>query len=704
MHSGTARAPLARDSFARSLFELLSSMRFAIALLTILSIASVVGTVVRQNDPFNAYLNQFGPFWFPVFETLGLYSVYNAPWFVVILGFLVLSTSLCIARQTAPMLREMRSYREHAREASLRLFAHRASFAPVLGADEAVERSRHYLEQAGFRTRVNAREGSTLIAARQGSAGRAGYFLAHGAIVLICIGGLLDGDLPLRVQMWLGDKQPTTGNQLIADIPESSRMGPGNPSFRGNVFIPEGRSTSFAVLAVGDQILLQELPFSLRLETFHVDHYENGMPKRFASDIVVIDRTSGAETPHTIEVNRPLQLHGITLYQSSFEDGGSRLRLKARSLLPGHPGVLMEPEGEVGRTLNLEHERFRYALELTDFKPFNVEDMSTGETVDTPQGMAKLQQHLGSGAKVPGDRDLRNIGPSFTFRLRDEAGQAREFHNYMLPVEQDGRWFLYSGLRDTQAEGFSYMRMPIDEDGRVDTWFAIRDLVLDPARRAELARRLAARSFGNDANAASVREPLAKSAEQVLDLFAQKGYETLGTFIEETVPAAERGQASDVLVRILQGTVWEAWLMVREAAGLAPLEATPARATYVNDGIAAISDSLFYGAPVYLQLEAYEQRQATVLQATRSPGQPLVYLGALLLVLGVFAMLYIRERRFFVLLKPGEALVAMSSNRKAMDVDETFERHAEGLRATLGVAAPAATPDMPPATDPNRGA
>ena len=113
MHSGIARA----------LFELFSSMRFAISLLTILSIASVVGTVVRQNEPFNAYLNQFGPFWFPVFEKLGLYSVYNAGWFLVILAFLVLSTTLCIVRQTAPMLREMRSFRERASETSLRSFA-----------------------------------------------------------------------------------------------------------------------------------------------------------------------------------------------------------------------------------------------------------------------------------------------------------------------------------------------------------------------------------------------------------------------------------------------------------------------------------------------------------------------------------------------------------------------------------------------------
>ena len=680
---------------ARALFELLSSMRFAIALLTILSIASVIGTVVKQNDPLNAYLNQFGPFWFPVFEKLGLYSVYNAGWFIVILAFLVLSTSLCIVRQTAPMLREIRSFREHAREASLRQFAHRASLSATLDLPEAQTRIEEYLRQHRFNSRSNARSDGALIAAKQGSIGRVGYFFAHGAIVLICVGGLLDGDLPLRVTTWLGDKQPTAANQLIADIPESARLGLDNPSFRGDVYIPEGRTTTFAVLRAGDGILLQELPFNITLERFHIDHYENGMPKRFASDILVANRMSGESTAHTIEVNKPLTLQGITLYQSSFEDGGSRLRLVARSLLPGRAGVLTELEGAVGENLPFHDEAFRYTLEFIDFKAFNVEDLATGEGADvqSAKGLARLEQHLGSGARTVSPRDMRNVGPSFTYRLRDEAGQAREFHNYMLPIEQDGRWFLYTGLRDSQADSFRYMRIPLDEAGSVDTWFAVRNLLLDPTQRTQLAQRFAARTFAGGQNAEAMRAPLAQSAVQTLELFAERGYETLGAFIERTVPEAERGQAADVLVRVLQGAAWEAWMQVRADAGLDAAEVSPARATYVNDSIAAISDSLFYGSPAYLQLDSFEERLATVLQATRSPGQPLVYIGSLLLVLGVFAMLYIRERRFFVLVKANEILVAMSSNRKALDVDETFQRHVEGLAAALGAAPPAPVPE-----------
>src|SRR5690606_37000644 len=83
-----------RSRVMREVIELLSSMRFAIALLTVICIASVIGTVVKQNEPVNNYVNQFGPFWSKVFAAFDLGQVYSAWWFLLILGFLVVSTSL----------------------------------------------------------------------------------------------------------------------------------------------------------------------------------------------------------------------------------------------------------------------------------------------------------------------------------------------------------------------------------------------------------------------------------------------------------------------------------------------------------------------------------------------------------------------------------------------------------------------------------
>src|SRR6202035_4624299 len=109
-------------SSVRQAIEVLSSMRFAISLLVILAIASIIGTVLKQDDPYPNYVNQFGPFWADIFRSLGLYTVYGSWWFVVILLFLVTSVSLCVARNGPKMLADMRSWKDRVREGSLRAF------------------------------------------------------------------------------------------------------------------------------------------------------------------------------------------------------------------------------------------------------------------------------------------------------------------------------------------------------------------------------------------------------------------------------------------------------------------------------------------------------------------------------------------------------------------------------------------------------
>jgi hypothetical protein len=55
----------------------------------------------------------------------GLYAVYSAWWFLLILAFLVISTSLCIARNT-PKIRRLRTYKENRCASSLKAFHHKA--------------------------------------------------------------------------------------------------------------------------------------------------------------------------------------------------------------------------------------------------------------------------------------------------------------------------------------------------------------------------------------------------------------------------------------------------------------------------------------------------------------------------------------------------------------------------------------------------
>ncbi|MCW5655057.1 cytochrome c biogenesis protein ResB [Hydrogenophaga sp.] len=691
--------------FLSEVVELLSSMRFAISLLTVICIASVIGTVVKQHEPFINYVNQFGPFWADVFASAYLYSVYSAWWFLLILAFLVVSTSLCIVRNTPKIFADFRAYKENIREQSLKAFPHRAQGM----LNEAPEAAAHRIGQAllgsGWKVKLQSRQTASgtgwMVAAKAGTANKIGYLAAHSAIVLVCIGGLLDGDLVVRAQMWFNGKTPFTGGGLIADVPAQHRLSSSNPTFRGNLLVTEGTTAGTAILTQPTGVLLQDLPFSVELKKFIVEYYDTGMPKLFASDIVIHDNETGEKKEARVEVNHPASYRGVNIYQSSFDDGGSRVKLQAVPL--NGPTKAFEVEGNIGGSTALSNGADQLTLEYTSLRVINVENFAAsnsgaGADVRKVDLRTSIESRLGSGHKTATEKTLRNVGPSITYKLRDAAGQAVEYHNYMLPIELDGSRVYLLGLRETPSEPFRYLRIPVDDKDSLDGFVRLRAALDDSQLRREAVRRYAASAVED--GRPELAQALTASATRALDLFAgtegvqvpisqvaangtpsrsvKGGLQAVSAFLEGNVPAAERERASEVLVRILNGTLFELMQLSRERAGLARLVPSEDTQRFMSQAVISLSDTFFYPAPMTFQLEDFTHVQASVFQVARAPGQNIVYLGCLLLILGVFAMLYVRERRLWVWLAPSdgqatEASMALSSNRKTMDADREFD-------------------------------
>ncbi|MDH0866888.1 cytochrome c biogenesis protein ResB [Mitsuaria sp. GD03876] len=673
--------------------ELLASMRFAIALLTVLCIASVIGTVVQQRQPMTNYVNQFGPFWSELFGRLDLYTVYSAWWFLLILGFLVVSTSLCIARHAPKILRELKTYKESMREQAIQAFRHKALGYLHMNPEAALGQVNAWLSAEGWKARAQVRNGGVMIGARKGSAHKIGYLAAHSAIVLICLGGLFDGDLVVRAIMWAQGKQVYQGADLNQMAPVN-RLSPSNPSFRGNLYVPEGSRSSTALLSMPNGVVVQDLPFDVELKKFIVEYYATGMPKLFASDIVIHDKRDGSTTTATVKVNEPVTHRGVTLYQSSFEDGGSALKLQLRALQAAHDTPLA---GRVGATTTLTADGESYGLEFTGLRVINVEnfagDGQNGTDVRKVDLVGRLEQHLGSGANTSDKKTLRNVGPSFSYKLRDTSGQAREYNNYMLPVELDGHRVYLLGVRDTLADNFRYLRVPVDGKDSLEGWLALRRVLADPAQRLLAAKHYALAASPQDKPA--MQAQLEATALRTLTLFAGAeglkadtpaqgaaigGLPALSQFIEREVPEPERARVSEVLLRILNGSLFELHKQAEEQLGRARPEPGEATQAFMTQAVLSLSDAMFYPAPVLIQLDDFQQVQASVFQVTRAPGQTLVYLGAVLLIVGVFAMLYVKDRRLWLWLEaaPGRpeqtrVRMALSSNRDTPDLPVEFE-------------------------------
>ncbi len=659
-------------SFGKSLFELMSSMRFAISLLSLLAVASIIGTVLKQAEPYSNYIIQLGPFWFQVFEKLGLYDVYHAAWFLLILTFLVASVSVCIIRNAPGFARDMRSFREHVSEQSLNAFKHQHSANTTQPPEALAATTQRYLEGQGYKVKNLPREDGVLLAAKAGSWNRLGYFLAHSAIVMICIGGLMDGNLVFKAQQLLGYKKIEKRDIPQSQVPAISRLSASNPSFRGSVQIPEGSSASVAFLNVADGYLVQELPFTVALKQFRIEHYTTGQPKNFESDIEIFDHAGKKIREATIAVNHPLIHDGIAIYQASFADGGTRLAIRGWNLF-APTAAPFDVTGTVHERSTLTSEAGNYTLEFIDFRPFNIENMG-GETTATRDTMSVF-----GGSPVSDKKHLRNVGPSFQYKMRDARGQAREFSNYMLPLELEGRWYMMSGVRESPNESFRYIRMPLDADGRIDSFMRLRGALMNPALRPEIAARFARQALPQDAWNTEIEDKLKFSAAQVLALFGEGGFQTLGQSIEDKVPEAERDKAAGTYLRILELAAFEALHIANRQADLPAPKADDVTGWLVRDSLNSISDIFVYGAPVYLQLMQYDEVKATGLQLTRSPGQNIVYFGSLLLTLGVFFMLYVRERRVWLLVKHGRALLAMSSAKHTIDFEKEFTQHAQAL-------------------------
>jgi cytochrome c biogenesis protein len=268
---------------------------------------------------------------------------------------------------------------------------------------------------------------------------------------------------------------------------------------------------------------------------------------------------------------------------------------------------------------------------------------------------ASLDAQLGAANKSATKKELRNVGPSVSYKLRDAAGQAREFHNYMLPwtwaracrcscwaCATPGRELplpARAGRRQGGIDGFLRCAPRWRPALREQAVRRYARKATDPAR-PELAQQLAPRR--PRAGAVRRRRAGAGKAGRACRRCPIHG----GQRAE-----AERARAGEVLVRILNGALFELAQLTRETAGCSRCRATRRRQAFMTQAVLALSDVNCYpghGVPA-AGLQAGPAR----VPGTRARAMPSL-LGCALLIL-VFALLYVAERRVWVWLAPREA-------------------------------------------------
>src|SRR5690625_2136951 len=190
--------------------------------------------------------------------------------------------------------------------------------------------------------------------------------------------------------------------------------------------------------------------------------------------------------------------------------------------------------------------------------------------------------------------------------------------------------------------------------------------------------REAAERFARQNAAADQAGIIQDAAYNALLRFTDQG---LGGLLDH-VPEQERERIASFTIPMLQLTLIERRDLLRERNNEPVVDYNGDNAEreqeWIRLSVLAVANLASYPAPAVFALKSFDHVQATVFQVARSPGMLIVYLGCVFLIVGVFVMIYVRDRRVWVWIRPDThgtlMTAAMTSQRRNLDFRQEFER------------------------------
>lgn len=264
-----------------TLWSFFSSVKLAIALLIIISIASILGTIIPQQGAADDFIRRLSPAMVSVFDKLQLFDIFHSLWFLILIVLLSVNLIVC----------SLNRFPTH-----WKLFHHRSdpdagdSFEN-LPADRIilVERSLQketesidsLLKKRYKGVRRKDTEKGSFLTGEKGKFSFFGVYLIH-ASVLVMLTGVIIGFLF---------------------------------GFDAYIEVAEGEAVDTVQLKRGKG--LKKLDFTVRCDRFTIEYYEDGTPKLYRSDLAFL-RNDSLLYQGPVLVNHPASFEGIRFYQANY--------------------------------------------------------------------------------------------------------------------------------------------------------------------------------------------------------------------------------------------------------------------------------------------------------------------------------------------------------------------------------------------------
>jgi len=273
---------------------ILTNLKLAIALLLLIALFSISGTVIEQGQSPAFYQSNypehpalFGFLTWKVIQVVELDHVYRSWWFLTLLILFGTSLTACTFTRQLPALKAARrwKYYEESRQFQKLALSAELDNISLNSLNPLLQNRRYKIFQ----------EKDNILYARKGLVGRIGPIIVHVGIVAILLGGI-----------W-GAMTGFLAQEMVAS----------GDTFQVKNIIDAGPLAAAQV----------PKDWSVRVNRFWIDYTPSGGIDQFYSDMSVLNN-QGEEVDHKkIFVNQPLRHQGVTFYQTDWGISAVRVRI-----------------------------------------------------------------------------------------------------------------------------------------------------------------------------------------------------------------------------------------------------------------------------------------------------------------------------------------------------------------------------------------
>lgn len=273
----------------QKLFRLVADLRFSIFILLVISLFSIIGTVIEQDQSIETYKANY-PLTNPVFGILtwdrilqfGLDHVYKTWWFFTLIFLFGLSLISCTFLQQLPsfkIARRCQFFRKTSQFYRLKIFTtlNNFSFNKILS---RIKQSQYSIFQQ-----------KNIVYCYKGLIGRIAPILVHFSMILVLLGTIIGSLFGFKAQ----EMVPKTENFHIQNVLTNGQL----------TIIPKT---------------------SARINDFWITYTKNKTVSQFYSDISVLNMQGNETDRKTISVNYPLIYNNIYYYQTDWDLIGLRFQ------------------------------------------------------------------------------------------------------------------------------------------------------------------------------------------------------------------------------------------------------------------------------------------------------------------------------------------------------------------------------------------